>query len=88
MTKRLTSSEMLEIMDYQWATVDDIMKLGSMGKTKAFQVKRNIEKKYKELGKVMPNNSVVEMAEVVDYLKIDIAYLQKMAKRKEMLNVR
>ena len=39
----LSADEMLEILNSQWATVQDIMKIGAVGRNKARDIKNKIE---------------------------------------------
>ena len=38
----LSADEMLEILNSQWATVQDIMKIGAVGRNKARDIKNKI----------------------------------------------
>lgn len=73
----LTAHELLSLISKQWATVDDIMKIGCVGKNKAQQIKKNI---IEDTGKKFPHG-LVDMKLVVKYFDIDISYLKKVEKK-------
>lgn len=75
MTK-LTAKEMLIILNNQWATVNDIMLIGHVGKNKAQKIKREIKEEL-EASKINLPYGLVPMEKVVDYFKININYLKK-----------
>ena len=43
--KKLSASETLEILDNQWASIEDIMKLAFIGETRARTIASNISNK-------------------------------------------
>ena len=71
----MTATETLELVSKQWCDLNDLMKLGQFGRNSALKVKREIKNKLTKLGYKIPNN-YVPMKEVVNYLAIDIAYLE------------
>lgn len=71
--------ETLELISKQWCSLNDLIKLTELGKNSASKLKSEIRidllnKGYLLPAKLLPTN------EVVNYLKININYLQKMAK--------
>ena len=44
----LSADEMLEILNSQWATVQDIMKIGAVGRNKARDIKNKISEERKK----------------------------------------
>lgn len=78
------ASEQLQAMTSQWADTDTICTIGNIGKGKAIQVRQEIEKQIKEDGYRLPRQKIVPMRYVIDYFKIDINYLKKLAKLEEM----
>lgn len=54
----IQADEMLEILNKQWATVQDIMKIGAVGRNKARSIKNEIDRSIKETGLDLPNNLV------------------------------
>lgn len=77
--KNLTASETLSTMAKQWATNEDICKIGNIGSNKAIEVRRNIEEQIKKDGYNLPRQAIVPMKYVIEYFKIDINYLKKLA---------
>jgi len=77
-TAKMTAVELLDAVNHQWATVDDIMKIGSVGINKARLIKNLIEKEINESGYTLPNR-LVPMQKVIDYYKIDINFLKKVS---------
>ena len=77
--KRLSAKETLEILNNQWADVNDVMKIGFVGTTSAQKIMRNIKNKLLEDGKKTPGN-LVPMEKVKDYFEINISYLKKISK--------
>lgn len=74
----ITASETLEIIQKTWATVEDIRKLGCMGKSKAIEVKRAIEDDLVADGFMLTTKVPMEL--VVKKLNININYLKKVVK--------
>ncbi|MBO6243611.1 MAG: hypothetical protein J6O41_03470 [Clostridia bacterium] len=76
--KKLPTNELLELINNQWATVEDIRLIGSVGYNKALEIKNDI---ILELGEnyFLPRG-LVPMDKVVDYFNININYLKKVSK--------
>lgn len=74
----LTAKETLEILDKQWADINDIRKLACCGRDKAREVKKEINTTLAKEGYTIINK--VPMEKVVEYLKININYLKKISK--------
>lgn len=72
--KIIQADEMLEILNKQWATVQDIMKIGAVGRNKARSIKNEIDRSIKETGLDLPNN-LVPMEKVIEYFKINVDFL-------------
>ena len=75
----MDARETLKHISMQWCNLDDLMKTAEIGKNNAFKIRREI--KYDLINKcyTLPNNRL-PMIEVVNKLKININYLEKMAK--------
>lgn len=69
----LSAEETLEILS-QWATVQDIMKIGAVGRNKARDIKNKISDEIISSGFKLPNN-LVPMEKVIDYFKINVDFL-------------
>ena len=79
MNEKLNAIEMLEIASSQWASASDIMKLGSVGRNKAYAIKNEIiSELYNEDDKIR-NRGLVPMTEVLKYFNIDTNYLKESA---------
>ena len=77
----IQADEMLEILNNQWATIQDIMKIGALGRNKARNIKNEIEKNIKDQGLKLPNN-LVPMEKVIEYFKINLDFLVTINKSK------
>lgn len=78
--KKLSASETLEILNNQWASIEDIMKIAFIGETKARTIASNISNKVSEKGYTLPKG-LIPMELLKDYLGINIAYLKKVSGR-------
>lgn len=67
--------ETLDLISKQWCTLEDLMALGEFGRNSALKVKREIKNKLINQGYKIPSH-VIPMKEVVDYLNININYLE------------
>lgn len=79
----MNAKETLELISKQWCSIDDLMKLTEMGKNNAVKLRKEIKIDLINKGYSLPSK-LLPMNEVVNYLKININYLQKMAK--EIIN--
>ena len=70
----IQADEMLDILNKQWATVQDIMIIGVVGRNKARNIKNEIEISIKDQGLKLPNN-LVPMEKVIEYFKINVDFL-------------
>lgn len=70
----IQADEMLELLNKQWATIQDIMKIGALGRNKARNIKNEIERNIIDQGLKLPNN-LVPMEKVIDYFKINVDFL-------------
>lgn len=75
----MDARETLKLISKQWCNLDDLMKLAEIGKNNAVKLRREIKKNLINRGYTLPNNRL-PMIEVVNKLKININYLEKMAK--------
>lgn len=71
----MDANETLKIISKQWCNLTDLMKLAGVGRTTALVIKNNIKKKLENENYYVPTRAV-PMQEVVNYLKIDIPYLE------------
>lgn len=78
--RKLTASETLELLNNQWASTEDIMKLAFVGITKAGAIKKEITNKVIESGKTLPKG-LIPMEQLQDYLGINISYLKKVSSK-------
>ena len=77
--KYYSASQQLKAMSSQWADNKAIMIIGGIGLNKAVDIRKEIEQKIKEDGYNLPRNAIVPMKYVIDYFRIDINYLKKLA---------
>lgn len=75
----MDARETLKLISKQWCNLDDLMKLAEIGKNNAVKLRREIKYDLINKGYTLPNNRL-PMIEVVNKLKININYLEKMAK--------
>ena len=71
----MEAQETLDLISKQWCTLEDLMALGEFGRNSALKVKREIKNKLINQGYKIPSH-VIPMKEVVDYLNININYLE------------
>lgn len=77
----LQADQMLTTLNKQWATIQDIMLVGSLGRNKARDIKNEIASKIEAEGKKLPNN-LVPMEKVIEYFNINVEYLVSINKSK------
>lgn len=75
----MTAKETLDLISKQWCDLNDLRKLTGLGKNGASKLKSEIRINLLNKGYQLPSK-LLPMNEVVNYLKININYLQKMAK--------
>lgn len=75
-TQRLTAKETLEILNNQWATTEDIMRLAFVGESKAREMTKEIKNIISKENKKLPRG-LFPMQVVQEYLGININYLKK-----------
>ena len=76
----MTAQETLNLISKQWCNLEGLMKLGELGRNSALRIKKEIKEKLIKQGYKIPNH-VVPMKEVVDYLDININYLESRVQR-------
>ena len=75
----MDARETLKLISKQWCDLNDLMKLAEIGKNNAIKLRREIRNDLTLKGYIFPNNRL-PMIEVVNKLKININYLEKMSK--------
>ncbi|HHX68972.1 MAG TPA: hypothetical protein GX708_13075 [Gallicola sp.] len=75
----MSANETLEILSKQWCNLQDLMKLTNVGRNSALKIRKEIKTELESKGYTLPPN-LIPMCEVVKKLKINISYLQRMAK--------
>ena len=75
----MDARETLKLISKQWCNLDDLMLLTEIGKNNAVKLRKEIKQDLINQGYTLPNNRL-PMIEVVNKLKININYLEKMAK--------
>lgn len=80
----MSAKDTLNLISKQWCSLNDLMKLTGLGRNNALKLKNDIRINIERKGYSLPNK-LLPMNEVVNYLKINIGYLQKMAKEMNML---
>ena len=75
----MTARETLELLSKQWCDLNDLMKLTNVGRNSALKIRKEIKVELEDKGYTLPNN-LLPMCEVVNKLRINIPYLQKISK--------
>ena len=75
----MDARETLKLISKQWCNLNDLMRLAEIGKNNAVKLRKEIKQDLINQGYTLPNNRL-PMIEVVNKLKININYLEKMAK--------
>ena len=76
----MTAEQTLNLISKQWCNLEDLMALGQLGRNSALRIKREIKSKLTKQGYKIPNH-LIPMKEVVDYLDININYLESRTKK-------
>ena len=76
----MTAEDTLNLISKQWCNLEDLMALGQLGRNSALRIKREIKSKLTKQGYKIPNH-LIPMKEVVDYLDININYLESRTKK-------
>jgi len=76
--KSATASEILKIISKPWLGTKDIQLIACVGENVARKIKENIGNKLLEEGYFLPNG-LVPSDKAVEYLNINIKYLQKIS---------
>ena len=75
----MDARETLKLISKQWCNLNDLMLLAEIGKNNAVKLRKEIKQDLINQGYTLHNNRL-PMIEVVNKLKININYLEKMAK--------
>lgn len=75
----MDARETLKLISRQWCNLDDLMLLAEISKNNAVKLRKEIKQDLINQGYTLPNNRL-PMIEVVNKLKININYLEKMAR--------
>ena len=73
----MSANETLELLSKQWCTLQDLMKLTSLGRNSALKIRKEIITDLEDKGYKLPCG-LIPMCEVVNKLNININYLQNM----------
>ena len=80
----MSAEETLNLIAKQWCTLEDIMKLGHLGRNSALKAKKLIKDKLEKQGYIIPK-SVVPTKEVVEFFDIDIPDLESRVNSKQLI---
>ena len=75
----MNAEETIKILKNQWCSIENLMKLANVSRTKAYKIKAEINEVLEEKGYRLPQG-LLPMIEVVKYLKIDLDYLERISK--------
>ena len=74
----MTAVETLELLSKKWCTLQDLMKLTTLGRNSVLKIRKEIITNLTNLGYKLPCN-LIPMCEVVNKLNINVPYLKDMA---------
>ncbi len=74
----MNAKETLNLISKQWCDINDLRKLTGLGKNNTLKLKNEIKLELTNKGYQLPNK-LLPMNEVVNYLKINVNYLQKVS---------
>lgn len=74
--EKLSADQMLKIASSQWASANDIMLLGCVGRNKAYAIRNEIIATLYNDNRLR-NRGLVPMSEVLKYFNIDLSYLRE-----------
>lgn len=74
----MNAKETLNLISKQWCDINDLRKLTGLGKNNTLKLKNEIKLELNNKGYQLPNK-LLPMNEVVNYLKINVNYLQKVS---------
>ena len=77
----MTASETLDLISKQWCDLQDLMNLAQVGRNSALKIKKEIKDRVLKQGYKLPNH-LIPMKEVVDYLDINVIYLESRVKER------
>ena len=80
----MSAEETLNLIAKQWCTLEDIMKLGHLGRNSALKAKKKIKERLEKQGYLILK-SVVPTKEAVAFFDIDIPYLESRVSSKELI---
>lgn len=78
-SEKLNAEQILELASSQWASPKDIMKIGSVGRNKAYAIRNEIALSVYSDNKIVRNRGLVPMFDVLKYFNIDLNYLKEVA---------
>lgn len=83
----MTYKEMFTVISKAWSSVDDIMIIANCGKTSATAIRDTIIKEIRKENKDIPYSKkiVVPTKRVIDFLALDVDYIQSMALKEQEL---
>mgnify|MGYP000381125725 CR=1 FL=1 len=74
----MTAVETLELLSKKWCTLQDLMKLTTLGRNSVLKIRKEIITNLTNQGYKLPCN-LIPMCEVVNKLNINVPYLKDMA---------
>ena len=85
--KKITINKLATLSGLTQSTLEDIMRLGHLGRNSALKAKKTIKDKLEKEGYLIPK-SVVPTKEVVAFFDIDIPFLESRVSSKELIKTR
>lgn len=73
----MNAEETIKIISKQWCSINDLIKLTGLSKNSVLLIRKKIKEKNKEIDKLP--RKLLPMKYVVEYLNIDINYLQELS---------
>lgn len=75
----MSANDTLELLAKQWCTLNDLIKLTSLGRNSALKIRKEIINDLENKGYKLPYG-LIPMCEVVNKLNININYLQNITR--------
>lgn len=76
--KKLTAKDTLELISKQWCSSQDFSILSNTGKNTTLKLMRELRKQLEQENYFLPTN-LLPMDKVVEYLKLNVSYLEKVS---------
>lgn len=76
--KQLPAKDILKVISKQWCSIQDFMILSNTGKNTTLKLMKEIREQLEQQNYFLPTN-LLPMDKVVEHLKLNVAYLEKVS---------